>query len=227
MHLQFAAAYSLRSTLLDVLLRLGIFTFVRANTIFPVTPSAAASVKPTLTVTTPSPSATDSFTHIWHLFQPYRIGTRSTDTYSRRSVVTRFGARSGRDSHTLMASQGGLTRRRGAGGGGVTSPDGDDESSSSRVTSPIPRQYPDRTPETAYESSENGHKIAYDPRDISENAERSKQPKLTLMEEILLLGLKDKQVTKETHAQTRTTLMLARATCPSGMTISHTPCEDA
>ena len=94
-----------------------------------------------------------------------------------------------------MASQGGLTRRRGAGGGGgVTSPDGDDESSSSRVTSPVPRQFPDRAPETAYEDSENGHKIAYDPRDISESAERSKQPKLTLMEEILLLGLKDKQV---------------------------------
>lgn len=35
---------------------------------------------------------------------------------------------------------------------------------------------------------------AYDPRDISENKERNKMPKLTLMEEILLLGLKDKQV---------------------------------
>ena len=52
----------------------------------------------------------------------------------------------------------------------------------------------DRTPETAYESGENGHKIAYDPRDISENEERSKGPKLTLMEDVLLLGLKDKQV---------------------------------
>jgi Golgi phosphoprotein 3 len=50
-------------------------------------------------------------------------------------------------------------------------------------------------PETSYESGENGHKIAFDPRDISESAERSKQPKLTLMEEVLLLGLKDKQVT--------------------------------
>ena len=29
---------------------------------------------------------------------------------------------------------------------------------------------------------------------MSESAERSKQPKLTLMEEILLMGLKDKQV---------------------------------
>lgn len=93
-----------------------------------------------------------------------------------------------------MASQGGLTRRRGA--GGVAATDANEESSS-RVTSPGPRTNPsftDRSPETAYESGENGHKIAYDPRDISENVERGKQPKLTLMEEILLLGLKDKQV---------------------------------
>ena len=46
--------------------------------------------------------------------------------------------------------------------------------------------------------------IAFDPRDISESAERSKQPKLTLMEEVLLLGLKDKQVSshRETHNST-------------------------
>lgn len=52
----------------------------------------------------------------------------------------------------------------------------------------------DGAPETSYESGKNGHKIAFDPRDISESAERSKQPRLTLMEEVLLLGLKDKQV---------------------------------
>lgn len=51
-----------------------------------------------------------------------------------------------------------------------------------------------RIPETSYTSSENGHKIAFDPRDISETEERNKQPKLTLMEDVLLLGLKDKQV---------------------------------
>ena len=62
-----------------------------------------------------------------------------------------------------MASQGGLTRRRGAGGATTNG----DEESSSRVTSPGPRpanSYTDRTPETAYESGENGHKIAYDPQ---------------------------------------------------------------
>jgi golgi phosphoprotein 3 len=90
-----------------------------------------------------------------------------------------------------MASTGGLTRRR---GGATVNEDGE-ESPSSRVASPAPKQQTsDRRPETTYSSSENGHKIAFDPRDISESAERNKQPKLTLMEEILLLGLKDKQV---------------------------------
>lgn len=51
-----------------------------------------------------------------------------------------------------------------------------------------------RGPETSFTAGENGHKIAFDPRDLSETEERSKQPKLTLMEEVLLLGLKDKQV---------------------------------
>ena len=94
-----------------------------------------------------------------------------------------------------MASAGGLTRRRGAGGGGgasaSTAEDGED---SSRVTSPAPKAYNDRAPETSYTGGENGHRIAFDPRDISESEERSKQPKLTLMEEVLLMGLKDKQV---------------------------------
>ena len=87
------------------------------------------------------------------------------------------------------ASGSGLTRRRGAGGASTENEDG------SRVASPVPKQNSDsRSPETGYEASgSNGHKIAFDPRDISENAERSKQPKLTLMEEILLMGLKDKQ----------------------------------
>lgn len=58
----------------------------------------------------------------------------------------------------------------------------------------------DNGPETSYENSENGHKIAFDPRDISESAERNKQPKLTLMDEVVLLGLKDKQVSITTQA---------------------------
>lgn len=51
-----------------------------------------------------------------------------------------------------------------------------------------------RGPETGYADGANGHKIAYDPQDISETVERTRLPKLTLMEEVLLLGLKDKQV---------------------------------
>ncbi|KAJ4320561.1 Vacuolar protein sorting-associated protein 74 [Neodidymelliopsis sp. IMI 364377] len=88
-----------------------------------------------------------------------------------------------------MASQSGVVRRRGA---GAATGNGNGEDEGSRVSSPAPRR-DDRAPETSYENSENGHKIAFDPRDISENAERSKQPKLTLMEEIILMGLKDKQ----------------------------------
>ncbi|RKF59196.1 Vacuolar protein sorting-associated protein 74 [Erysiphe neolycopersici] len=88
-----------------------------------------------------------------------------------------------------------LTRRRGGGGGGAAGNDGEN-SDHSRVNSPASRLGNSRDiggPETSYENGENGHKIAFDPRDINESAERSKQPKLTLMEEVLLLGLKDKQ----------------------------------
>jgi len=39
-------------------------------------------------------------------------------------------------------------------------------------------------------TSTSGHKIAYDPKDIEERSEEKILPKLTLMEECLLLGLK-------------------------------------
>ena len=97
----------------------------------------------------------------------------------------------------MASSASGLTRRRGGAGGGSTTGD-NEEGDNSRVGSPAPKPGStydsNRTPETSYSSGENGHKIAFDPRDISESAERNKQPKLTLMEEVLLLGLKDKQV---------------------------------
>lgn len=92
----------------------------------------------------------------------------------------------------MASAAGGLTRRRGA--GRVA---GADEQDDNRVSSPISRNgsaTDNRGPETSFTNAENGHKIAFDPRDISENEERGKQPKLTLMEDILLLGLKDKQV---------------------------------
>ncbi|KAK1968377.1 GPP34-domain-containing protein [Colletotrichum sublineola] len=90
----------------------------------------------------------------------------------------------------MSATAGGLTRRRG--GGGAPAGDGETSNGASRTNS-TNNFNKDSAPETSYESGENGHKIAFDPRDISESAERSKQPKLTLMEEVLLLGLKDKQ----------------------------------
>lgn len=94
-----------------------------------------------------------------------------------------------------MASAGGLTRRRGGGGGNGGGPTADEDvNEGSRVSSPIPKSYESRAPETSYTGGENGHKIAFDPKDIGESEERNKQPKLTLMEEVLLLGLKDKQV---------------------------------
>jgi Golgi phosphoprotein 3 len=89
----------------------------------------------------------------------------------------------------MASTTSGLTRRR---GGGAAANNGEEDGS--RVSSPAPRKLDDRAPETSYEDSANGHRIAFDPRDISESAERSKQPKLTLMEEIILMGLKDKQV---------------------------------
>lgn len=87
----------------------------------------------------------------------------------------------------------GLTRRRGAGGSALN-PEGEGTTPSRTNSSNNVR---DSAPETSYENSENGHKIAFDPRDMSESAERSKQPKLTMMEEVLLLGLKDKQVRQQ------------------------------
>lgn len=98
----------------------------------------------------------------------------------------------------------GLTRRR----GGATAANGDNEDlDSSRVSSPAPKASSSKPstssgPETSYESNENGHKIAFDPRDMAESGERAKQPKLTLMEEVLLLGLKDKQVSRVNCAWT-------------------------
>ncbi|KAF9197534.1 hypothetical protein BGZ49_001985, partial [Haplosporangium sp. Z 27] len=86
-----------------------------------------------------------------------------------------------------MSSAGGLSRRRGGGGG-----DGED----SAYTAPVNA--------SSGNSGLNGHpslprhinsdsKIAADPRDLQMEDENKTQPKLTLMEEVLLLGLKDKQ----------------------------------
>ena len=82
-------------------------------------------------------------------------------------------------------------------------------------------------------------KIAFDPRDYengSMGGERERMPRLTVMEEVLLLGLKDKQVGPPSPPPlasllcdvprltiTRGTTRRARATCLSGTTTSRTP----
>lgn len=59
--------------------------------------------------------------------------------------------------------------------------------------------------------------MAYDPRDFQDDAEDNKMPRLTLMEEVLLLGLKDKAVSPQPlfptsqHFSTSCTPNLARA----------------
>jgi Golgi phosphoprotein 3 len=120
----------------------------------------------------------------------------------------------------MASTTSGLTRRR----GGAAANNGEDEGG--RVSSPAPRRNDDRAPETSYEDSANGHRIAFDPRDISESAERNKQPKLTLMEEIILMGLKDKQVgvSAETSLE-QTADQRTRVTSLSGTITYHTPSE--
>lgn len=154
----------------------------------------------------------------------------SAETLFLRRTSTITSAPRAPLSSLEMASTSGLTRRRGGAG------PADTEDGISRVSSPAPAKRTDEGrsgPETSYESNENGHKIAFDPRDMNESAERSKQPKLTLMEEILLMGLKDKQVIIQTSCDACTgaietdCIVPCRAISPSGMTTSPTPYEVA
>lgn len=75
-----------------------------------------------------------------------------------------------------------ITRRRVAGSSHNSDEDGIGHSSTNK------------SPSTPSPSTEK--KIAYDPREIDES---KTTPKLTLMEEVLLLGLKDKQVNVEIY----------------------------
>ena len=93
----------------------------------------------------------------------------------------------------------GLQRRRVAGAGDNTltpstsRPDVSNHNSFSGRSSPA---IPSHSTEgiNSIEQQTSDHRIAFDPRDMEEGEERLKFPKLTLMEEVLLLGLKDKQV---------------------------------
>ncbi|KAF8971004.1 hypothetical protein BGZ46_010358 [Entomortierella lignicola] len=76
-----------------------------------------------------------------------------------------------------MASTGGLSRRRGAGAGAS-------DNVSTQSSGPL---------SAGSIRSDSDLKVVSDPRDLQMEDENKTQPRFTLMEEILLLGLKDKQ----------------------------------
>lgn len=90
----------------------------------------------------------------------------------------------------------GLTRRRA--GAGPTSPvigsDPDQPQSSNNTTNNNNNNSSSSSKPSSSTTGAGGGKVAYDPRDFQDDAESNKMPRLTLMEEVLLLGLKDKAV---------------------------------
>lgn len=105
----------------------------------------------------------------------------------------------------IQMATSGLSRRRAGGGGGARSGAGAN-SPNGGLNSPTlgaggPLSGSSSRPTTPASSTQSGlagggipsHKVAYDERDMESSEDRI-MPKLTLMEEILLLGLKDKQV---------------------------------
>lgn len=131
---------------------------------------------------------------------------------SQASLVCWLSSHNQRELHKLlklqaMSTNGGLSRRRVPGGSSSTTTDDDPSSagtgaSSPRTTSPRNSTLSPTTSGGAKHAGsafEGGSKIAYDPRDLEREGEEmrrggGKAPKLTIMEEVLLLGLKDKQV---------------------------------
>ncbi|EJT99461.1 Golgi phospho protein 3, partial [Dacryopinax primogenitus] len=87
----------------------------------------------------------------------------------------------------------GLTRRRG--GGGAAPETTDQPPSSSQNGSLSSTSTPTLSTANGYGGTalEGSSKVAYDPRDLDTTNEENKLPKLTILEEVLLLGLKDKQ----------------------------------
>ena len=93
----------------------------------------------------------------------------------------------------------GLQRRRvpaGGAGDGTISPSASRPELSNHNNSFSGRASPAVSAEgiNSIDNLNSDHRIVFDPRDMEEGEERQKFPKLTMMEEVLLLGLKDKQV---------------------------------
>ncbi|KAG0078576.1 hypothetical protein BGZ93_003430, partial [Podila epicladia] len=84
-------------------------------------------------------------------------------------------------------SSSGLSRRRGGGGGGS------DSAYSSPANSSGPSGSSGASGSNGLRRNSTSDKVVSDPRDQQMEDENRTQPKLTLMEEVLLLGLKDKQ----------------------------------
>jgi Golgi phosphoprotein 3 len=89
-------------------------------------------------------------------------------------------------------SAGGLSRRRVA----ASSTEESSSAAPSPTLSPGPFGNGDAPGRHAGSALEGGSKVAFDPRDLEDDGAREggRPPKLTIMEEVLLLGLKDKQV---------------------------------
>lgn len=98
----------------------------------------------------------------------------------------------------------GLSRRRIPGGAGGTTADeaesptngnGAAAPSIARTASPTVTSPVNGAASYGGTALEGGNKVAYDPRDLVEQEQDGgKMPLLTLLDEVLLLGLKDKQV---------------------------------
>lgn len=90
-------------------------------------------------------------------------------------------------------SSAGLSRRR------VPGPASADDDRPSSGHSDAAAPHPTAPQAHAGSAFAGGARVAYDPRDIDQDASEEariggKMPRLTIMEEVLLLGIKDKQV---------------------------------
>lgn len=129
--------------------------------------------------------------------------------------------RSTSSSSLAMSSAAGLSRRR-VTVSATSSGDDDVDNTYGSSSNGASRSQPLHSPSLhAGSAFEGGSKIAYDPRDLEREDEDvrlgGKPPRLTIMEEVLLLGLKDKQVSSRlgsldtTHGPVHTALQALTA----------------
>lgn len=123
-----------------------------------------------------------------------------------------------------MSSAGGLSRRRVA---GASSSSASDDAPSPSWTPNGPN--PNGTVVThAGSAFEGGSKVACDPRDLDQVQEDSRyggrMPRLTIMEEVLLLGLKDKHVCPDPLLYTSYSLFSVRCSFGCYLRFLWLPC---